>query len=218
MSGSPSPRTPTPSQDEMTVTSRRTFIPDAVKPTRDDGVEEQALSLAELFFNAQKTLCHRTQKRGELSQLFVSTFDSWAPEDVKHDTSLKRPFKQILFALAHGMKVLRVVDSGRRLLWKANRPRYDERRDGQRYSGRRYDERRDGGRRYDDRRDGERRYDDRRDGGRRYDDRRDGGRRYDERRDGGHRYDERRDGGRRYDDRRDGARRRLDFDGTETPR
>ena len=215
--------------------SETKFVPKEVVADGDNGVETGAFGLAKLFWDAQKRMALKTEKRGELSHLFVSTFASWAPQEVQEDEEKQRPFKQVLFALAHGLKVVRVVNGGKNLLWRDNRHRYDDRRDG----GRRYDDRRDGGRRYDDRRDEGGRYDDLRDGGRRYilgggryDDRRDSGRHYDDRRDGGRRYDDRRDEGRHYDKRPHGpgptfsTRRHYDISrgsptqeySTETPR
>ena len=193
------PSSPPPFEVTRHTREPNVDVPEWVKATRDDGVEDVSLELASQFYQAHRSLCHRTQRRGELSKLYLSTFKSWASQEVQADRSKQRQFKQVLYAMSRGLGVLRVVDEGRRLLWKANRPRQDDRRD----AGRRYDDRRDAGRRYDDRRDAGRRYDDRRDAGRRYDDRRDAGRRYDDRRDAGRRYDDRRDSGRRYDDRRD---------------
>lgn len=104
---------------------QRMDIPSEVNPSADNGlprgVERQALSLARCFMEAQGQLARKCYRRGELSHLYVSTFSSWAPEDAKNDKSLQRPFKQILFALAHGMKLVRVVNSGRQLLWNRYR-------------------------------------------------------------------------------------------------
>ena len=138
-----SPRSPpsSPSRDTE-VRAAPIDLPPWVNATREDGVEEGSLVLAQAFYNAHRSLCHRTQKRGELSQLYLSTFNSWASEETKTNVSNQRQFKQVLYAMTRGLQVLRVVDQGRRLLWKANRPRLDERRDG----GRRFDDRRDGGR------------------------------------------------------------------------
>ena len=109
---------------EVTNTSNssaRGDIPKEVRPAENSdlprGVEKQALVLARAFMAAQGQLARKCYRRGELSHLYVTTFESWAPEDAKSDQSLQRPFKQILFAIAHGMKLVRVINSGRQLLW-----------------------------------------------------------------------------------------------------
>lgn len=113
--------------NEVVVSSRstRADIPKEVRPAEDSdlprGVEAQALVLARAFMAAQGQLARKCHRRGELSHLYVTTFESWAPEDAKSDQSLQRPFKQILFALAHGMKLVRVINSGRQLLWNRYR-------------------------------------------------------------------------------------------------
>ena len=108
-----------------TNSSPRSDIPKEVRPAEDSdlprGVEAQALVLARAFMAAQGQLARKCYRRGELSHLYVTTFESWAPEDAKSDQSFQRPFKQILFALAHGMKLVRVINSGRQLLWNRYR-------------------------------------------------------------------------------------------------
>merc|ERR1711988_1663534 len=66
---------------------------------------------------SQGQLARKCRRRGELSHLYLSTQGAWMSQETQDDISLQRPFKQILFALAHGMKLVRVVDSGRTLLW-----------------------------------------------------------------------------------------------------
>jgi len=114
--------------DSHQVTShirKRSDIPSEVKPTEGNGlprgVETHALYLAREFMGSQGQLARKCHRRGELSHLYVSTFPTWAPGDSKNDKSLQRPFKQILFALAHGMKLVRVVNGGRKLLWNKYR-------------------------------------------------------------------------------------------------
>ena len=46
---------------------------------------------------------------------------SWADPEVMEDVSQQRHFKQVLFALAHGMRLVRVVGDGRTLLWNRYR-------------------------------------------------------------------------------------------------
>jgi hypothetical protein len=181
----------------------RDDIPSEVKPAENNGlprgVEEQALKLARLFMGSQGQLARKCFRRGELSHLYVSTFATWAPEDSKNDQSLQRPFKQILFALAHGMKLVRVVNGGRQLLWNRyrdntgaqiesrqedrrqedrrphdyrddRRPRNSRpRRNNGRHNGRRNDRRQ---RHHDDRRDGDWEVQGRREAGGRRSDRR----------------------------------------------
>ena len=105
--------------------SHRGDIPSEVNPLENNGlpsgVERQALELGRKFMGAQGQLARKCYRRGELSYLYVSTFSSWAPGDVQCDKSLQRPFKQILFAIAHGMKLVRVVNSGKQLLWNRYR-------------------------------------------------------------------------------------------------
>lgn len=111
--------------EEITNPSSRPDIPKEVRPAEDSelprGVEAHALVLARAFMGVQGQLARKCYRRGELSHLYVTTFESWAPEDAKINKSLQRPFKQILFALAHGMKLVRVINSGRQLLWNRYR-------------------------------------------------------------------------------------------------
>ena len=110
---------------ETPKVSHRGDIPSEVNPEENNGlprgVERQALELGRKFMGAQGQLARKCYRRGELSHLYVSTFSSWAPGDVQCDKSLQRPFKQILFAIAHGMKLVRVVNSGKQLLWNRYR-------------------------------------------------------------------------------------------------
>ena len=98
--------------------SVRKNIPVEVKTDSKSGVEAGALVLANAFLKSVGQLARKCFKRGELSHLYVSTFESWKPSE---DPADERPFKQVLFALAHGMKVVRVVDRGRQLLWNRYR-------------------------------------------------------------------------------------------------
>jgi hypothetical protein len=104
------------------VKSDRSDIPSEVKgDPKNGGVEDGALKLAKAFLKDQGQMARKCHKRGELSHLYISTFKSWASETTQDDESAQRPFKQVLFALAHGMKVVRVVERGRRLLWNRYR-------------------------------------------------------------------------------------------------
>ena len=101
-------------------------IPAEVAADREDGTEEGCRQLAKAFFTryGYKTLGKFT-KRGELSQFYLDTFDSWSNGlDPRH-------FKQVLFALVTDGKVCRVVGGGRFIKW--NDP---NRRTGRRSNGR----------------------------------------------------------------------------------
>ena len=131
--------------------SRDTIPSEVPAGDTESGVEEQSLELAKLFMAMHGQLARKCFKRGELSQLYISTQASWMPQAVQDDLALQRPFKQILFALAHGLHVVRVVDGGRSLKWNRYRdnkgekvePRDDRprRRDDRSPSPRRYDRR-----------------------------------------------------------------------------
>ena len=198
--------------------------PPEVRTDNESGVEDGALELAKQFMTKMGNLARKCTSRGALSELYLTTQSAWASQDVLADESLQRHFKQVLFAIAHGMKLVRVRDQGRSLFWNRYRDNEGNQLEDERakYTDRQQDQRGGGGERRDDRRGGggERRdyRDDRRGGGgerRDYrDDRRGGGgerRDYrDDRRGGGgerrdYRDDRRGGGGERRDDRRGGG-------------
>lgn len=120
---SPVPSPPSPRSPRSN--GSRDTIPSEVSPgDTSSGVEEQSLELAKLFMSAHGQLARRCLRRGELSKLYISTQASWMPPTVQDNLVRQRPFKQILFALAHGLHVVRVVDGGRLLKW--NRYRDDK--------------------------------------------------------------------------------------------
>ena len=88
-------------------------------------VDPVALRLAETFYDRYKRAIHALHHRLDLQKLYDDTFDSWVPQD-----SAKADFSKVLFAMAREMKIVKVADHGRKLLWKANMPqrRDDERR------------------------------------------------------------------------------------------
>lgn len=95
------------------------------RDTRQDRsqVDPHALKLAEQFYPRYKTIIHAFSSRRDLQKLYEDTFESWAAkEDAKTD------FSKVLFAMARDMKIVKVADHGRRLLWKANLPPRDEER------------------------------------------------------------------------------------------
>lgn len=95
-------------------------VPAAVKTSTDSGVEARALELAKLFMALHGAKARGCESRFDLSKLYVQAVKDnqevrfippeW--EDVKE----QRPFAQILFAIAHGMKLVR-VKQGRDLVW-----------------------------------------------------------------------------------------------------
>ena len=99
-------------------------VPAAVKTSTDSGVEARALELAKLFMSIHGAKARGCGSRSQLSKLYVQAVNDnqevrfippeW--EDVKE----QRPFAQILFAIAHGMKLVR-VKQGRDLVWNRYR-------------------------------------------------------------------------------------------------
>ena len=208
--GSPSPRPDSRSQSTP---------PPEVRTDNESGVEDGALELAKQFMSKMGNLARKCQSRGALSELYLTTQNAWASPEVLADESLQRHFKQVLFAIAHGMKLVRVRDQGRSLFWNRyrddlgnqlvdERAKYTDRHQGRRvdqHQGERRDyrdERRGGDDRRGDRHGGDDRRDDRHGGDQRRDDRRD------DRHGGNQRRDDRRGGGggnQRRDDRRGGG-------------
>ena len=160
-------------EDDVGSQSSRSSIPSMVAANTDSGVEPQAEVLARAFMESQGQLARKCRRRGELSHLYISTQGAWMSQEVQDDVSLQRPFKQILFALAHGVHVVRVVDQGRSLKWNRYRdnkgekvedtrgPRREHRDDRDRRGGRyeRRDDRDRRGDRYERRDDRDRRGD-----------------------------------------------------------
>jgi len=113
--------THSPSVDNAKDSSKRSDIPAVVKASSKSGVEEHSLTLAKAFMTEFGDEARRCSKRGELSSLYIKTQSAWMNAEWLGDKSLQRPFSQILFAIAHGMKLVRVVNSGRNLVWNRNR-------------------------------------------------------------------------------------------------
>lgn len=127
----------------QTGDSRSTEVPVEVQVDTKDGVDPQALVLAKAFMEKVGGLARITRRRGDLSHLYICTMASWASTEVMEDVSQQRHFKQVLFALAHGLHLVRVVGDGRTLLWNRyrdnsgneiedTRPRRDDRGHSQR--------------------------------------------------------------------------------------
>lgn len=119
--------------------------PEMVAADMDGGLETVSVKLAEAFYKRYGSTLHGMTKRGQLSQFYIDTYESWCPEELRGQP---RHFKQVLYALVNDGKVVRVVGGGRFLRWAyaSTRRRHDDRR-----SDRRHDDRRDS-RRSDDRR------------------------------------------------------------------
>ena len=122
--------------NNMAHSNSRTTIP-FVESDMDNGCESGACGLAKTFYDTQARLLWRLKTRGELSNFYRSTFDSWAPEEVKSNPRLHRQFSQVMYALVNDGKILR-VNKGQYLVWTdpnnpANRrrnnhgPRYNNR-------------------------------------------------------------------------------------------
>ena len=90
-----------------------------------DEVDPTALSLAETFYRRYRTACLAIQRRSDLQRLYEDTYQSWAPSDETGKTD----FSKILFALARGMRVVKVVDRGSMLLWNQENRRPIQRRE-----------------------------------------------------------------------------------------
>ena len=127
-------------------------------------VDDDALQSAEAFYNMFKSACHGITRRQELDTLYNATYLSFCS-----NCDQRPEFSKVLFAMARGMKVLKVIRGGT-ISWKAfshqddqndnsrddRRPRFDDqRRDDRRPQ---YDAGRDDRRpRFDDQRRDERR-------------------------------------------------------------
>jgi len=80
-------------------------------------IEDHFLDQAKTFYYRYKNVITGVNNRRDLQQLFEDTFHSWAPRDQQHPN-----FSKVLYALANGMKKVRVIDGGRSLLWRNERP------------------------------------------------------------------------------------------------
>jgi len=107
--------------NENTTSAMVKEVPAEVKVDREDGVDPQALILATKFMEKVGSLARLTRRRGDLSYLYIMTMSSWTSKEVMEDVTQQRHFKQILYALAHGLHLVRVVGDGRVLLWNKYR-------------------------------------------------------------------------------------------------
>ena len=122
--------------------------PPEVSTKNESGVEDGALRLAKQFMTKMGNLARKCHNRGALSELYLTTLSAWASPEVLANESLQRHFKQVLFAIAHGMKLVRVRDQGRSLFWNRYRDNEGNQLEDERakYTARQHD-------RVDDRRD-----------------------------------------------------------------
>ena len=124
----------TSSNTATMASTERNTIP-FVEADMENGCESGACGLAKAFYDSQCRLLWRLKTRGELSTFYRSTFDSWAPEEVKSNPGLHRQFAQVMFALVNDGQILR-VNKGQYLVWTdpqnpANRRRNQGHRRGQ---------------------------------------------------------------------------------------
>ena len=99
--------------------------PPEVHTDSDSGVEGKSLEIAKLFMGKLGKLARNCRTRGALSDLFLNPelIGLWASPEFVADQSQQRHFKQVLFAMAHGLKLVR-VQKGHDLIW--NRYRDDQ--------------------------------------------------------------------------------------------
>ena len=103
------------SSNNMSQNNSRSTIP-FIEADMDNGCESGACGLAKTFYESQCRLLWRLKTRGELSTFYRSTFDSWAPPEVKSSPGLHRQFAQVMFALVNDGQILR-VNKGQYLVW-----------------------------------------------------------------------------------------------------
>jgi len=101
--------------------------PEQVAADMDNGLETVSCLLAKTFYARYGSSLHGITKRGQLSQFYIDTYESWCPADL---VGQPRHFKQVLFALANDTKMVRVVGGGRFLRWTEFQHRGGERRQG----------------------------------------------------------------------------------------
>jgi hypothetical protein len=118
------PRSPRGNHTPSSNQDHRAERPSFGRPHIQDEIDPDVLSLAEAFYLRYKSACHGVTRRPELQRLYEDTFESWVPKDANRS---KTDFSKVLFALARGMKVVRVVDGGRQLVWRVFNNQRDER-------------------------------------------------------------------------------------------
>jgi len=93
------------------------IIPNYVNTNNKNGVEDGSLILAKMFISKMGRIARQCRTRGHLSELYITTIPSWATLDIQNNIDKQRPFKQVLYAMAYGLKLVRVHTRGRRLYW-----------------------------------------------------------------------------------------------------
>jgi len=93
------------------------IIPKYIHTNNKNGVEDGALILAKMFMNKMGKVARQCRTRGHLSELYITSIPSWAKSDIQTNIHKQRPFKQVLYAMAYGLKLVRVHSKGRRLYW-----------------------------------------------------------------------------------------------------
>ena len=104
-------------------TDARFSVPN-VPTSNPTGVEAVSLQLATQFMWCMGDLARLCQSRNQLHLLLISTSPSWAPE-LKENRERQRNSSQILFAIAHGMKLVKVF-KGTTLQWNLFRDNQGE--------------------------------------------------------------------------------------------
>ena len=103
--------------NNVLVEQSQNIIPKYVRTNNKNGVEDTALILAKMFMSKMGRIARQCRTRGHLSELYITTIPSWATSDIQDNINKQRPFKQVLYAIAYGLKRVRVHTKGRRLYW-----------------------------------------------------------------------------------------------------
>ena len=105
----------------MSYNKRNFKIPDLVEPDLENGLESVSCELAKMFYQDHKKELLRMSDREDIKRLYVSTIGKWS---YSKNGPGARNFKQILYSLCRDGRVCRVVDGGRKILWRQNIPKY----------------------------------------------------------------------------------------------
>ena len=89
-------------------------------------IDPEAIRLAKDFMSREGNLARRFSRRRSLQQLYEDTRNVWMSSVDKTSNSLPE-FKNVLYALAHELKVVRVVSGGQVLKWNRYRDNSGER-------------------------------------------------------------------------------------------
>ena len=105
----------------MSYNKRNFKIPDLVDADLENGLESVSCDLAKMFYQDHKNELLRMSDREEIKRLYVSTVGKWS---TSKNGPGGRNFKQILYSLCRDGRVCRVVDEGRKILWRQNIPKH----------------------------------------------------------------------------------------------